>query len=349
MWASSPSSGKGGMIMNTKYIQPIILLALFVPVLVTAAEFQNVGRAGANFLQIPGDAVSAALGDANVAMLEGVQGLYGNPAAIALSRGPEALFSYTDWIADTKLMTAGATMGIGTFGTIGIGIVSLSMDAMDVTTEFQPNGTGETFDAGDLAAGLSFGSQVTDRFSWGVTARFVHEYIWDNTSSTMAFDVGSTYRADFMNIRIGMIIGNFGGNLEMSGDQIDDRLDEEANEDVENNPQEERLNQDYTLPQYFNVGIAFDPWVVENHRLTLAAMANDPNDNETRLSFGAEYTFQDMLFLRAGYKAQYEEQGISAGAGFSLELSGITSMLDYAFTDFGILGSIHHITLRLNL
>ena len=327
----------------------IILPALFVPVLVTAAEFQNVGRAGANFLQIPCDAVSAAMGDANVAMLRGVHGLYGNPAAIALSDGPEALFSYTDWIADTKLMTAGATLGIGSLGFFGVGITSLSMDAMEVTTEFQPDGTGETFDAGDLAAGLSFGSQVTDRFSWGVTVRFVHEYIWDNSTSTLGFDVGSTYRADFMNLRIGMVIANFGGNLEMSGDQIDDRLDEEAEEDVENNPQEERLNQDYTLPQYFNVGIAFDPWVAENHRVTLAAMANDPNDNETRLSFGAEYAFQDMFYLRGGYKAYYEEQGFSAGAGFRVELSGVTSMLDYAFTDFGILGSIHHITMRLNL
>jgi len=322
----------------------LLTLAALASSVVAAAEFENVGHAGANFLQIPVDAQGAALANANVAMVSGARGLSWNPGAIALSGGREAVFSYASWLADTRVMHAGVVMGMGSLGFAGLSVSSLSMDDMEATTEVEPDGTGEYFGAGDMAIGLSYGYQVSDRFSWGLTAKYVHEYIWDTTSSALSFDVGSVYRADVLNLRIGMIISNFGGELTMEGDQIDDRLEEEAGQDIENNPQEERLSKEYSLPQYFTLGVAVDPWATEDHAVTVLAAANDPNDNNTRLGFGLQYGYRELLFLRAGLKTDYEEQGFSAGAGFKLGLGGTTSRLDYAFTDFGVLESVHHIT-----
>ncbi len=323
---------------------PALLAVVFLSAPSMAATFQNVGHAGANFLQIPFDAQGAALANANTALVTGARGLSWNPGTIALGRNREAIFSYSSWLADTRVMHAGVVLNLGSLGFAGLSVTSLSMDEMEVTTELLPNGTGETFGAGDLAVGLSWGYQVTDRFSWGLTAKFLHEYIWDNTSSAVAFDVGSVYRADVLNLRIGMIISNFGGEMVMSGDQIEARLAEEEAENVENNPQAQRLSKKYSLPQYFSLGVAVDPYVSDHHRLTLLAAANDPNDNATRLGFAAEYGVRDQLFLRAGMKVRYDEQGLSAGVGLKLDAMGATSRLDYAFTDFGVLGSVHHIT-----
>jgi hypothetical protein len=318
-----------------------------MPMSLRAADFENVGHAGPNFLQIPVDAQGTALANANIAMVKGVRGLYWNPGAIALAGGNEVLFSYADWILDTRLTYAAAVVNIGSFGTAGVSFNAFAMDDMEVTTEEEPDGTGEYFGAGDYAIGLSYGYQITDRFSWGVTAKFVHEYIWDNSTSTFGFDVGSVYRTDFYNMRIGMLISNFGGNLEMDGDQIDDRIAEEEDADVENNPRLERLAEEYVLPQYFNVGIALDPYHRDDHRVTVAVMTNDPNDNATRVSFGLEYGFKEMFCLRGGYKIDYDEQGFSAGAGFQLEAGSFEPTFDYAYTDFGILGDIHHFSLSV--
>ena len=312
-----------------------------------AADFENVGHAGPNFLQIPVDAQGTALANANVAMVTGVRGLYWNPGSIALADGNEVLFSYADWILDTRLTYAAAVIPIGSFGTAGLSFNAFSMDDMEVTTEEEPDGTGEYFGAGDYAVGLSYGYQITDRFSWGVTAKFVHEYIWDNSTSTLGIDIGSVYRTDFYNMRIGMLISNFGGNLEMDGDQIDDRIAEEEAADIENNPRLERLSEEYVLPQYFNVGIALDPYSRDHHRVTLAVMTNDPNDNATRVSLGIEYGFKERFFLRGGYKVDYDEQGLSAGAGFELEGGPFKPTFDYAYTAFGILGDIHHVSLSV--
>jgi hypothetical protein len=221
------------------------------------------------------------------------------------------------------------------------------MDEMEITTPYQPNGTGETFGAGDYALGLTYSHQLTDRFSFGATVKYIYEFIWEATTSTIAFDFGSVFRADFYNLRIGMIISNFGGNMKMSGDPIDDHLAAEKALEEQNNPRLDRLAEEYTLPQLFNVGIAFDPFHNEMHRLTITTTANDPNDNQTRMSFGTEYAFNEMFLARAGYKIGFDEQRYSFGIGTKLQLMGVKSHLDYGFSDFGILGDIHYFSFRI--
>ena len=56
------------------------------------------------------------------------------------------------------------------------------------TTAYQPDpatGTGRTFDAGMMTAGLSYARSFTDKFSAGVTANFVHEGLAEFTQQTL--------------------------------------------------------------------------------------------------------------------------------------------------------------------
>ena len=133
----------------------------------------------------------------------------------------------------------------------------------------------------------------------------------------------------------------------MEGDAIDQKISNEQSLNEENNPRVERLGEEYNLPQIFDVGIAFDPYRKEMHRITVSATANDPNDNQVRSSYGIEYAFRELLILRGGFKAGYDEQMFSLGLGANFDYSGIKSRFDYAYSDFGILGNIHYLTFRI--
>ena len=338
--------------MKAKINRIVIALLLWITISAAAygQSFSNVGSASGNFLKIPVEPVGAALGNSNVSTNQGVLGLYWNPGAIAYTEGTEILLSQVNWIADTRVSFLGATQNLG-FGVIGLSLTALTMGEMEITTETAPNGTGSFFNSGSYAFGLSYGMKIIDRFSFGGTVKYVYEYIWETHGSTFLFDLGSVYQTDFYNMRIGMRLANFGGNVKFSGQPIDDKPGVIAASGISYpyDPRLDRISPEYQLPQLFNVGISIDPLNMEDHRLTVTAAVNDPNDNNTQLVFGSEYAWNDMLFLRLGYKSGYDEQNISAGVGFKLLVGSIAPQVDFAYSAFGKLGSVLFLSLRLGL
>jgi len=334
---------------NTFKIILAILLCIGNTTISKGQGFSNVGSASANFLKIPVEAVGAALGNSNVATNQGVLGLYWNPGSIAYSEGTEVLLSQVNWIADTKLSFLGFTQGIG-FGTFGLSVTALTMDDMEITTEDSPNGTGTFFKAGSYAFGISYGMKIIDRFSFGGTIKYVYEYIWETHGSSILFDLGSVYQTDFYNMRIGMRLANFGSNVKFAGEPIDNKANVIASSGIQYpyDPRLDRISPEYQLPQLFNVGISIDPLQKDGHRVTIAASVNDPNDNNTQLSFGGEYAWQEMIFARIGYKNNYDEQNISAGIGVKLNFSGFVPQVDFAYSSFGKLGDVIFLSLRLS-
>jgi opacity protein-like surface antigen len=69
------------------------------------------------------------------------------------------------------------------------------------------------------------------------------------------------------------------------------------------------------------------------------------------LNTGFEYAWNEMIFLRAGYKSLFEretEQGLTLGAGVSYRMYGIIALeVDYAYQDFGRLKNVHYFSLGL--
>ncbi len=63
-----------------------------------------------------------------------------------------------------------------------------------VRTVDQPEGTGEFFSAGDIAVGLSYARNLTDRFSIGFSAKYIQETIWHESASAIAIDAGTTFQ-----------------------------------------------------------------------------------------------------------------------------------------------------------
>lgn len=326
----------------------VLLLSLLGMSTIYSQEFSNVGTAGANFLKIPVDPIGAALANSNVASVKGVAGLYWNPAAIAFTESTEIMFSRVNWIADTHISFVGVTHNMG-YGVIGLSLSALTMDEMEITTETNPNGTGSFFNAGSYSIGITYGLQIIEQFRFGATVKYIYEYIWETHGSTVMFDLGSIYQTDFYNLRIGMRLTNFGGNVTFSGEPIDKKSDviNQSGINYPYDPRLERISPDYQLPQLFNVGISFEPFTIENQKITITAAVNDPNDNKTQLLFGGEYAWNELLFLRLGYKTNYDEQGLSAGVGVNLNTGDFKPQLDFAYSAFGKLGSVMSLGLQM--
>jgi hypothetical protein len=328
----------------------VMVLSAIVLTMTIGQGFSSVGSAGANFLKIPVEPVGTALGNSLVASARGVEGLYWNPGALAFTEGTEVLLSRVNWVSDTRVSFFGIAQNLGP-GTLGLSMTALTMDEMEITTETQPNGTGAFFNSGSYAVGLSYGLKIIDQFSFGGTAKYVYEYIWETNGSTFAFDFGSVYITNFYNMRIGMRLANFGGDVIFGGSPIDTKSDVIAQSGISYSydPRLERVSKEYPLPQIFNVGISIEPLQSEGHKLTLTAAVNDPNDNNSQLEFGGEYVWQEMIFLRMGYKSGFDEQTVSLGLGVRASLGGISSQVDFAYASFGRLGSISVLGLRVGL
>ena len=60
---------------------------------------------------------------------------------------------------------------------------------------------------------------------------------------------------------------------------------------------------EYPLPLTFRIGVAMDVLNNEENRVTIAADALHPTDNDESLNVGAEYMYNNLIAFRVGYKS----------------------------------------------
>ena len=141
----------------------------------TAKNITNVATTSAPFLSIEVGARAIAMGGAFVATSDDATSLYWNPAGIGLLDQNEVSFHHTEWLAETNFDYAGIVIPLGFSGTVGLSFTSLTMSDMEVRTVFNPEGTGELFTANDMAIGVSYAKNLTDRFTIGFTGKYIHQ------------------------------------------------------------------------------------------------------------------------------------------------------------------------------
>jgi len=88
-----------------------------------------------------------------------------------------------------------------------------------------------------------------------------------------------------------------------------------------------------------------------SHRLTFGVDALHPNDNSEALNVGLEYGFNNLLFIRGGYKSLFlenTEEGFTAGIGLNIELgSNLSLLFDYAYQEFGVFKNTQHFSVGI--
>jgi long-subunit fatty acid transport protein len=312
-----------------------------------SSEFDNLGTSGAQFLKLDVDARVVGLGGANAAITRGAMALYYNPAGIANMDENSLAFSYTDWIADIKYNYLAYSRPISGFGNVGVHVAVLTMDDMERTTLEEPDGTGEMFGANSWVVGISNAHQLTNRFSFGITAKYIREQISELSSGSIAFDVGTIYYTGFRSLRIAMSTRNFGADTKYGGTELETTIDQD--DDPTTAPVEVRLNtESHPLPLTFRIGLAYDFEFNEDSKLLAALDGYNTRDQGQQGSLGLEYSWQERLAIRAGYKIDTDEEGVALGGGYNFEISGFGTLgFNYAWADLGRLESAHRFSAML--
>ena len=106
------------------------------------------------------------------------------------------------------------------------------------------------------------------------------------------------------------------------------------------------------MPMVFALGTAYDILEANNnspHLLSVAAEFTHPNDGPEKIHLAAEYGLMNFVFLRGGYRFNYDEEGLTLGGGINLKTATFGVKIDYAYIDFGRFNAVHIFTLGVGL
>ncbi len=342
-------------------IRRTILAGATAGILFTGGAFgqSKVGTTAAQFLGISVGPRAIAMGSAYVAASGDVTSLFWNPGAFVQAGRNEFVFSNTNWLVGTKFRWFGAMLNLDGENAVGASVTQLDYGQEEITTVQSPDGTGEFWNAQDLAVALSYSRRLTDRFSIGGSAKYVSQSIWNETASNITFDLGLLFVTDFSGLRIGMSISNFGGDLQLSGSDLLNRVDIDPTNAGGNKNLVGYLKTDaWPMPLLFRVGLGMEVYKDDLFRVTVAGDALRPSDNDISANFGTEVAFQENLFLRAGYKSLFsneppfsktdQQDGLSFGAGVGYQFEGGAAIqMNYAFSKFGVFGNVNTIDVSI--
>ncbi len=294
---------------------------------------ERVGTSAFTFLKIAQGARAQALGGAYTALGADASSVFWNPAGIGQREARfDGLVGQMNWIADMRIHMAALAMRTGGVHHLAVSAVALSTAPMEVTTEYQPGGTGEFFQYGDVMVGLTYSQRMTDRFSFGITGKMVEEQLADTYMRGYLIDLGTFYRTGFRDLNFGVALLNFGRPAKPEGMYIWSTGTGLA---------DSSQYQEFSPPTIFRMAIAYEWLQAENQSLTTTVQLNHPVDQSESRTVGLEYGIGRRIFLRAGVVDKSDAQSWSLGTG--IVLAGFH--LDYAFTNMSELGGIQRFTL----
>ena len=292
-----------------------------------AEAISGTGTTAATFLKIAVGPRAVAMGESYAGLAEDVTATYWNPAGLALLARPEFTAMHVFWLEDIFFEHLGAAFPLAR-GTAGVSVVYLNHGTLLRSEE------GDTPDSPDRGEFSAANGSVTGAYALDLTpnmfvgggVKVFAESIDANDSVGWAVDLGFRYRTPLPELTFGAVVQNLG-------------------------PATRVVEQYFRLPLNFKVGFAYRP----RPDLALLLDYNQLLEQDGRISLGAEYWFEEVLALRAGYRYQsavdafeyYEGEGtgvlsgVSAGVGVRYQ----DLRLDYAFVPYGFLGSTHRIAL----
>jgi hypothetical protein len=327
-----------------------IALGLALP----AAAFaqSKTGTTMGQFLLIEPSARVAGMGNAGSALDGGLDAAYFNAAAAGRIDRGGVVFSHAAWLADVTYDYVAAGLPLGKWGNSFLSVTSLASGDMDVRTVEHPLGTGERFSVNDVAIGVGYGLEVTDRFAVGGQVTFMQETIWHSSAGTTTFNVGTLYRASEEGLHIGASLSNFGTSSQYDGRDIRVTYDQNTSVNGDNGSLPGlAFTESFATPVLFRVGLGMPFRPSRDLGVLVAVDAYHPSDETESVSAGAELELRRMLSLRAGWQnlfLQDAEVGLTLGLGLRGDFSDTFGYrVDYAWADHGRLDSTQRLSFAL--
>jgi hypothetical protein len=256
-------------------------------------------------------------------------------------------FSYKQWFASYCQNYGGLALPVGDNFCAAVSVNSLSSGDIPVTTIDKPEGTGSNYRVNDISVGISFAGYLTDRFSFGITAKLVQNAFSSLSSTGVAFDVGTNFDTGIQGIRLGFSIHNLGSTQAYSGSDL---LAQKRLWDAMNAAPLDAsyIAYPYSLPIIFRAGISTEVYKDEVNSVLAAFDFNTLSDTPEQFSLGAEYVWDNLLAIRGGYQFGHDQMGLAGGIGVKYIGGGFGGRVDYSINPTKDLGVVNRLTIALN-
>jgi len=339
------------------FIQICLLISIF-SVLGAYAQGNSdkSGTTVAQFLKIGAGARAMGMAGSFVAQSDDAFSLYWNPAGLAKVNDVAFSVTHADWFAGIDYQFFGFVLPVSKSSSIGIQAIVLNMDQIEITTIDEPHGTGEFYNASDLALGVSYGTWLTDFFALGVSTKFIYQEIYNESASTVAFDIGSILDIPYSGMKLGMNFSNFGGRMQLDGRDLTREFDLNPNNTLNDGVEARLKTESWELPVNFAVGLSMDIiggksdfLQIEDNRLIASFTGNHPSDGQEYGSLGLEYVLKDIIALRGGYRINRDIEKFFYGVGLKAPLSGVIFYFDYSLASFDQLDYVHIFSASVSL
>lgn len=265
-----------------------------------------------NFLKLPHSAHVTALGGENISTIEDDLTIaFQNPALLSNVSDKTLSLSYTSYIEGSKVGSAAFSRQFGSRSAWAIGAQYMDYGKI-IETDIENNDLGE-MSVKDMALMGIYNYNLSNKWSGGVTAKFIHGSYADYTSYAIGVDLGLNYYNAESDFSASLTFLNLGGQIK----GFDDNHEK--------------------LPSNMQVGFTKR---LAHAPIRLSVTLNDlthwessyfnPNNKDisfgdyllNHLIFGVEITPSDRFYIAAGYNCKrgndLKIEGGSKWTGFSL-------------------------------
>ena len=280
-----------------------------ISVISTLLTYAQESRTAYNFLRLPVSAHVAALGGDNISIVEDDATLiFHNPALINDVSDRTINLNFMTYMEGAKTASAAFVKASGERGTWGVSAQYMDYGTMkEVSADHIQLGE---FSARDIAVAGSYAYALSNRFSGGITARFISSNIASYNSLAAGIDLGLNFYLEESELSISAVAKNLGGQVKAYDDEFE------------------------RIPLDLQFGISKR---LLNSPLRFSATLSRLNDWSDgigkHLSIGADMILSPTIYLAAGYNFRRASEmkisdsegksnhgaGLSLGGGLSLE------------------------------
>jgi len=338
----------------TKSIAILVLAALAISQSLAGAG-NRAGTNGASELLIPVGTRDIAMGGSTISTAAGVEAIFWNPAGTAhMKNSADLYFSHMSYFADIGVSYGALSANIEGFGVLSLSLKSLAIDAVPVTTTRDPDGTGQTFKPQYFTVGLTYSHQLSERVAVGLTSNLISERLGDVSATGFSFDVGVLYDnlASVDGLSIGIVVKNIGPEMKFDGTGL------LTTATVADQHRPATLYQvqaaSFELPSSIQLGMGYKRQVSDMIAVQGSTSFQSNNFSDDEYKLGLEGSYQDLLFVRAGYNfAQRETDereylfGPTLGFGVHSALGNTEISIDYAYRSMKTFEGNHVFSVKL--
>ena len=328
-------------LINTYYI---ILFSLILNVSyaqedVSPDAVTKVATCAANWLKLETVTRAIGMGGAYTAAANGISGVPYNPASVAFINNQAAFLSQTQYVADISYSVMGYGRNLSGEDFVGVHIFSLDSGPMEVTTEDEPDGTGQDFKVTGVCIRGTYARRVTDRLRIGVTGKYIREAIITSYMQSFALDIGSNFNTGIYGFVLGMSVTNLGPEVKYGGQGLEVELEDDTFS---------KITEEFPLPMTFRLGLMNEVMGPNsefmknrNHTLLVATDFINSRDYTVQSVIGLEYGWKEMAYLRLGNRMSHDTATWSLGGGFNIDTDSFNVGLNYAYVNYSILDFTH--------